>query len=100
MDDPETFDPEGRFRAAIAASLAADPMPAFEALAANLGVPTQDVVHYALHRWASAGSEALLAGPPEVFADLAAAASEGDLERIRGIVGFLIAGYEEAGDAS
>jgi hypothetical protein len=94
--DPDAFDPGGRFRARIAAGLADDPMPTFRALAANLGVPVQDVVHYALQRWAAAGSEALLSGPPEVFAQLAAAAEEGDLERVRAIADFLIAGYAEA----
>lgn len=98
--DPETFDPDGRFRAAVAASLAADPMPTFTRLAATVGVPVEDVVHYALFRWASAGSEALMSGPPEVFADLARAADDGDLERVHGIVRFLLAGFEEAPDAS
>jgi hypothetical protein len=98
--DPETFDPDGRFRAAVSASLAADPMPPFTRLAANLGVPVEDVLHYALFRWASAGSEALMSGPPEVFADLARAADDGDLERVRGIARFLLAGFEEAPDAS
>ena len=98
--DPETFDPDGRFRAAVSASLAADPMPTFTQLAANLGVPVEDVIHYALFRWASAGSEALMSGPPEVFADLARAVDDGDLERARGIVRFFIAGIEEAPDAS
>jgi hypothetical protein len=97
--DPETFDPDGRFRAAVSASLAADPMPTFTELAANLGIPVEDVVHYALFRWASAGSEALMSGPPEVLTDLAAAADEGDLERVRGIAVFLLAGFEEAPDA-
>lgn len=98
--DPETFDPDGRFRAAVSASLAADPMPTFTQLAASLGVPVEDVIHYALFRWASAGSEALMSGPPEVFADLVRAADDGDLERVRGIVRFLLAGFEEAPDAS
>jgi hypothetical protein len=91
--DPETFDPDGRFRAAVSASLATDPMPTFTQLAANLGVPVEDVVHYALFRWASAGSEALMSGPPEVLADLQRAADAGDLERVRGIVAFLLAGF-------
>jgi hypothetical protein len=92
VDDPETFDPGGRFRSAIAASLVADPMPTFRTLAGRLGVPVDDVVHYALYRWAAAGSEALLSGPPEVFAELRAAAEAGDVERVRGIVAFLVAG--------
>ena len=41
-----------------------------------------------------------MSGPPEVFADLARAADDGDLERVRGIVRFLLAGFEEAPDAS
>ena len=98
--DHDTFDPHGRFRAAVSASLAADPMPTFTQLAANLGVPVADVVHYALVRWASAGSEALMSGPPQMFVDLVQAADEGDLERVRGIVSFLRAGFGEASDAS
>lgn len=94
--DPETFDPGGAFRAAVAASRAADPMPTFHRLAGNLGIPVDDVVHYALHRWAAAGSEALMAGPPEVLADLARAADAGDLERVRGIAAFLMAGFGDA----
>lgn len=100
MSDPETFDPGGRFRSAVAASLPADPMPTFTRLAENLGVPVEDVVHYALYRWAAAGAEALLSGPPEVLSDLAAAAEAGDLERVRGISAFLLAGFGEAPDAS
>ncbi len=95
MADPDAFDPGGRFRAAVAASLAADPMPTFTRLAANLGVPVEHVVHYALFRWASAGSEALLSGPPEVLAELGRAADAGDLERVRGIAGFLLAGFDD-----
>lgn len=100
MTDPETFDPGGRFRSAVAASRAADPMPTFAALAENLGIPVEDVVHYALFRWASAGSEALMSGPPEVFAELGAAAEAGDLERVRGIVSFLAAGFREVDGAA
>lgn len=100
MTDPETFDPGGRFRDAVAASLLADPLPTFARLAGNLGIPVGDVVHFALYRWASAGSEALMSGPPEVLRELADAAETGDLERVRGIVSFLLAGYEEAADAS
>jgi hypothetical protein len=98
MSDPETFDPGGRFRSAVAASLPADPMPTFTRLAENLGVPVDDVVHYALHRWAAAGAEALLSGPPEVLRDLLDAAEAGDLERVRGIAAFLVAGYAEPAD--
>jgi hypothetical protein len=99
MSDPETFDPGGKFRSAVAASLVADPMPTFTRLAENLGIPVDDVVHFALYRWASAGAEALMSGPPEVLRDLADAAAAGDLERVRGIAAFLLAGDEERPDA-
>lgn len=92
--DPETFDPDGRFRREIAASRAHDPMPTMRTLAAHLGLPVDDVVHYALQRWAAAGSEALLSGPPEVFLRLRAAADAGDLDAVRGIVDFLMAGWK------
>lgn len=92
--DPETFDPDGRFRREIAASRADDPMPTMRTLAANLGLPVDDVVHYALQRWAAAGSEALLSGPPEVFLRLREAADAGDLDAVLGIVDFLMAGWK------
>jgi hypothetical protein len=100
MSDPETFDPGGRFRSAVAASLPADPMPTFAQLAENLGIPVDDVVHYALYRWAAAGAEALMSGPPEVLGDLADAAERGDLDRVRGIAAFLLAGYGGPPDAT
>jgi hypothetical protein len=93
--DPDRFDPDGRFRAEVKASLALDPMTTMRALAANLGVPVEHVVHHALARWAAAGSEALLAGPPEVLIALRDAARAGDLERVRGIAEFLLAGWED-----
>jgi hypothetical protein len=92
--DPERFDPGGRFRADLAASLAQDPAPVFRRLAEQLGVPVEHVIHHALCRWAAAGSEALLSGPPEVLLRLREAADAGDLERVRGIAAFLLAGWE------
>ena len=97
--NPETFDPDGRFRRQIAASRMQDPMPTLRTLAANLGVPVEDVVHYALHRWAAAGSEALLCGPPEVLSRLRDAADTGDIEAVRGIVAFLMAGWNQVPEA-
>jgi hypothetical protein len=91
--DPERFDPDGRFRAQVAASLAQDPLPTFRRLAEQLGLPADQVIHYALCRWAAAGSEALLCGPPEVLLRLREAADAGDLAQVRGIAAFLLAGY-------
>ena len=95
--DPERFDPGGRFRGQIAATLAQDPLPTFARLAERLGVPVEDVIHFALCRWAAAGSEALLSGPPEVLLRLREAAEAGDLDRVRGIAAFLLAGYDPEG---
>ncbi|MEW6582282.1 MAG: DUF6027 family protein [Actinomycetota bacterium] len=95
--DPESFDPGGRFRELVAASLAADPMPTLRVLAGRLGLPVEQVVHFALHRWASAGSEALLSGPPELLVALRDAADAGDLPRVRGIVAALLAGWDAPG---
>jgi len=95
--DPESFDPGGRFRAEIRASLLDDPMPTFRTLAGHLGVPVEHVVHHALRRWAAAGSEALLSGPPAVLLELRDAAQAGDLDKVRAIAAFLLAGTEAGG---
>lgn len=92
MSDPDAFDPGGAFRAAVEASLSADPRPTFERLAENLGIPVEDVIHYALHRWASAGAEALMSVRPQMLRELDAAAERGDLDAVRGLVGMILAG--------
>lgn len=94
VDDPETFDPGGRFRSEVAASQLVDPMPGLEVLAGSLGIPLDDVVHHALVRWSSAGSEALLAAPPEMLVALRDAAGDGDVDRVRGIVAALLAAWD------
>jgi len=94
VGDPETFDPGGRFRAEVAASRMVDPMPGLQVLADELGVPVDDVLHHALVRWSSAGSEALLAAPPEMLTALRDAADAGDIARVRGIVDALLAGWD------
>ena len=94
MADPETFDPGGRFRAEVAASQVLDPLPGINELARQLDVPAGQVVHHALVRWSSAGSEALLAAPPEMLVALRDAADAGDMARVRGIVDALLAGWD------
>lgn len=94
MTDPDQFDPGGRFRAEVAASQLVDPMPGIDVLAANLGVPVDDVVHHALVRWSSAGAEALMAAPPEMLVALRDAADAGDVHRVQGIVAALLAGWD------
>ncbi len=94
MDDPETFDPGGRFRAEVQASRLLDPMPGLQVLADSLGAPVGDVVHHALVRWSGAGAEALLAAPPDMLVALREAAAAGDIERVRGIAAALLAGWD------
>lgn len=100
MGNPETFDPGGRFRAEVAASRLLDPMPGLEVLADSLGVPVGDVVHHALVRWSSAGSEALLAAPPEMLGALHDAAGAGDVDRVRGIVEALLSAWAPDDESS
>ena len=71
-----------------------DPMPGLQVLAGELGLPVDDVVHHALVRWSSAGAEALMAAPPEMQVALRDAADAGDVDRVRGIVAALLAGWD------
>ena len=92
MPDP---DPHAAFRRAVADSRLVDPMPTFSALSETTGVPVGDLVHHALARWASAGSEALLFIGPQVLRDLVAARRAGDWEKVAGIVDWLQAGWDQ-----
>jgi hypothetical protein len=69
-----------------------DPMPTFENLARTTRIPVDDLVHYALVRWAASGSEALMATEPEVLRELVAARRREDWEAVAGIVDWLAAG--------
>lgn len=97
MGDPDTFDPGGAFRAEVRDSQLLDPMPGLSALAKSLGVPVEQVVHHALVRWSAAGSDALLASPPDLLVALRGAADAGDAARVRGIVDALLAGWDSPG---
>jgi hypothetical protein len=90
-------DPHAGFRRAVADSRLQDPMTTFRGLSETTGVPVDDLVHHALARWASAGSEALLFIGPAVLKDLVAARRAGDWERVGGIIDWLEAGLEGRG---
>jgi hypothetical protein len=94
MPEPE---PHANFRSAVADSRLIDPMPTFRRLSETTGVPVDDLVHHALARWASAGSEALLFIGPDVLRDLVAARRARDWEKVAGILDWLQAGWEQAG---
>ena len=89
-------DIHANFRRAVADSRLIDPMPTFRALSAETGVPVDDLVHHALARWASAGSEALLFIGPQVLADLVAARRAGDWGKVAGLIDWLQSGWEQA----
>lgn len=78
-----------RFAAEVAATKAQDPMPTFANLSAATGVPVDDLVHYALVRWAAAGSEMLMAMPPQVLRQLVEARQREDWDAVGGIVDWL-----------
>lgn len=60
-------DRDANFKAAVAEWTAQDPLPTFEQLSRNTGIPVGALVRYALVRWAAEGSEALLyLGPRNV----------------------------------
>ena len=85
--------PEHReFAAQVESSRLVDPMPTFENLSAATGVPLEALVHHALVRWVSAGSEALMALEPTVLRDLVEAREREDWDAVAGIVDWLRAG--------
>ncbi len=73
-------------------SLLVDPMPTFEALSRATGVPVDTLVHFALVRWVSAGSEALLSVEPQALHDLIDARHREDWPAVAGIIDWLDAG--------
>ena len=64
----------------------------FTGLAAATGVPADDLVHYALVRWASAGAEALLSLDPQVLDELVSARTREDWPTVAGIIDWLDSG--------
>ena len=88
-----TVPPEHRaFADTVEASKLQDWRPTFERLSQVTGVPVDDLVHHALVRWVSAGSEALLAIEPEMLRKLYAARDGEDWDAVAGIVDWLRTG--------
>lgn len=60
-------DPDANFKRDVAERTRIDPLPTIEQLAQATGIPVGALVRYVLARWASEGSDALLAlGPATV----------------------------------
>lgn len=85
-------DVDQNFRDAVRASLLVDPRPTFENLAANTGLAYEEVVHYALVRYASSGAEALLAVEPQALRDLTAARKAEDWKKVAALLDWLESG--------
>jgi hypothetical protein len=82
----------GEFIRQAQLSAAVDPMPTFETLSAQTGVPVEQLVHHALVRWASAGAEALMSIEPQALGDLIAARRREDWAAVAGIIDWLESG--------
>jgi hypothetical protein len=80
------------FRDAVAGSALLDPLPTLERLSTSTGVPVDALVHHALVRWVSAGSEALLQIGPPVVRELVAAREREDWTAVAGMIDWLSAG--------
>lgn len=81
-----------RFAAEVAAAKLQDPMATFANLSSATGVAVADLVHYALVRWAAAGSEALMATEPLVLQQLVEARRREDWDAVGGLIDWLAAG--------
>ena len=80
------------FAAQVAAARLQDPEPTFETLSAFTDVPIGDLRHYALVKFVSAGSEAILACGPDPLRALVEARRAEDWERVAGIIDWIAAG--------
>jgi hypothetical protein len=59
-------DPDANFKQDVALYSKLEPLDTLRALSANVDIPVGALVRYVLGRWASAGSESLLAVGPSV----------------------------------
>jgi hypothetical protein len=85
------------FREAVRASGLQDPMPTLRRLARSVGSSVEAIVHHALVRWVSAGSEALMTLDSLALEDLIAARKREDWEAVAGIIDWLEAGRSGKG---
>jgi len=80
------------FKHTVDSSALVDPMPTFRRLSESTGIPVDELVHHALVRWVSAGSEALMAIEPQALRDLIEARQVEDWAKVAGIIDWLRAG--------
>ena len=88
-------DADQNFRDAVRTAKLVDPTPTFHNLARNTGLEYEEVVHYALVRYASSGAEALLAFEPQALRELIVARKAEDWKKVAAIIDWLEAGLGE-----
>ena len=66
-DSWELADPHANFKADVACYTTADPIPTLENLSRGTGIPLGCLIRYVLVKYATSGSDALLAIDPIVF---------------------------------
>lgn len=82
------------FRDAVRLAALVDPMPTLRRLAEHTGLGVDEVVHYALTRYASSGAEALLAVEPQALRELIEARRAENWTKVAGIVDWLESGLD------
>jgi hypothetical protein len=80
------------FVAQVAAAQLQDPDATFQALSEFTGVPVDHLKRYALVKFVSAGSEAILACGPDPLRELVQARRDERWERVAGIIDWIAAG--------
>lgn len=85
-------DSDQNFRDVVTQSLRVDPRPTLENLARDTGLTFDQVAHYALVRYASSGSEALLAFDSIALRQLIEARKARDWDKVGSIIDWLEAG--------
>jgi hypothetical protein len=80
------------FAEQVAAARVQDPGPTLERLSELTGVAVRDLEHYALVKFVSAGSEAILACGPDPLRELVAAREAGDWEKVGGLIDWIASG--------
>ena len=88
-------DADQNFRDAVRTAKLVDPTPTFHKLAQNTGLEYEEVVHYALVRYASSGAEALLSLQPQALRELIEARKAEDWTRVAALIDWLEAGLGE-----
>ena len=92
MAETTQNNPHQHYIDAVKEAALIDPMPTVRNLAENVGLTPEEVMHYILVQWATSGSEALMSTTPLALRQLQEAAKAGDVEKVQGMVNWLLTG--------